>query len=57
MNRLQYRAPDQQSSARPEPVEGVGLDARQVIIQHVEHLHIHTAGLETPFQPVLGPGA
>ena len=31
---------------RPELVEGLGLDARQVIIQHVENLHIHTSAPE-----------
>ena len=44
---LQYARPPAPDSQRQEPAisEGHGLDARQVIIQHVEHLHIHTPAL------------
>ena len=41
-----YRRRGELPLVHPEPVEGRGLDARQVIIQHVEHLHIHTSAPE-----------
>ena len=33
---------EEPEAACPSTVEGLGLDGRQVIIQHVEHLHIYT---------------
>ena len=43
---MDCRRRDGLPAARPELAEGWGLDARQVIIQHVEHLHIHTSAPE-----------
>ena len=63
LRELQYSgspAPDGQrqgaaTGVHPEPVEG--LDDRQVIIQHVEHLHIHTpTAPEMPLPPGFRPG-
>ena len=54
IHELQYAGPEAPDCQRqgdlplfsPEPVEGWGLDARHVVIQHVEHLHIHTSSPE-----------
>ena len=43
---LDCRRRDDLPAACPELVEGLGLDVRQVIIQHVEYLHIHTSAPE-----------
>ena len=65
LRELQYSgspAPDgQRQGAAPavhsDPIEG--LDGRPVVIQHVEHLHIHTASVDAPemaFPSVFRPG-
>ena len=43
---LDCRHRDDAPAVHPELAEEWGLDARTVIIQHVEHLHIHTSALE-----------
>ena len=46
LHHLQYALPP--GDAQRQELAAGGLEGRQVIIQHVEHLHIHNAGLQFP---------